>query len=99
MTLKNQVAIITGGARGIGYSIAERLASDGAAVAIADISPDGAYAAAARLREAGYLAQAIPTDITDRDSANKMVQATLEAFGRLDLLVNNACVGLNRPFL
>jgi 3-oxoacyl-[acyl-carrier protein] reductase len=99
MTLKGQVAIITGSARGIGYSIAERLASDGAAVVIADISADGACGAATRLREAGYRAQAIRTDITNLDSVTKMVQDTLNAFGRLDILVNNAGVGLNRPFL
>src|SRR5260370_17185283 len=99
MTLKGQVAIITGGGRGMGYSIAERLASDGAAVVIADISADGACGAATRLREAGYRAQAIRTDITNLDSVTKMVQDTLNAFGRLDILVNNAGVGLNRPFL
>lgn len=92
-------AIVTGGARGIGLAIARRLAQDGYAVAIADIDLPTAEAAAAALREAGYPALALQADVTQPADATAMVQAVVERWGRLNVLVNNAGIaGRNQPF-
>lgn len=84
------VAIVTGGARGIGYATAEALARDGHAIVIADIDGEAGEAAARRLCAAGKTAWSARTDVADRASVEAMVRATLERWGRIDVLVNNA---------
>jgi 3-oxoacyl-[acyl-carrier protein] reductase len=83
-------AIVTGAARGIGRAIAERLATDGFAVVIADRDAAAAEQTAAELRQAGQRALAVQVDVADRASVGAMVAATLQEFGQLDVLVNNA---------
>jgi 3-oxoacyl-[acyl-carrier protein] reductase len=99
MKLANQVAIVTGSARGIGKTIAGRLCSEGARLIIADLREETACATAAEFRAAGMDALAFPVDVTAPDRVSAMVQTALDRFGRLDILVNNAGVGLNKPFL
>jgi NAD(P)-dependent dehydrogenase (short-subunit alcohol dehydrogenase family) len=86
--LQDRVVIVTGGAMGIGRSLAEGMAAEGAHVAIADRR--GAEEAAAQLREAGHRAIGIDADVTDEAATERMVAATVEEFGGLDVLVNNA---------
>jgi len=85
-----RVAVITGGARGIGYATADVLARDGHAVVIADIDRGAGEDAAERLRAAGRSALSVPTDVADRASVEAMVRTLLERLGRIDVLVNNA---------
>jgi NAD(P)-dependent dehydrogenase (short-subunit alcohol dehydrogenase family) len=87
--LQGRVAIVTGGAQGIGRVYARRLLSEGAQVAIADIDGAGALDAA---RELGEGSVGIQADVADRSSVQSMVQETLNAFGRIDVLVNNAAL-------
>src|SRR5579859_7774719 len=88
MQLEGKVAIVTGGAQGIGYAVAETLAERGAAVVIADLK--GAEAAAARLMGQGARAIGVAADVAaERDTA-AMVEAATSAFGGIDILVNNA---------
>ena len=84
-----QVAIVTGGASGIGRAVATELAREGAAVAIADLSPAGA-AFAAELQAAGGQALYLPGDLADEAVCAGLVAQTVAHFGRLDCLVNNA---------
>ena len=90
LELPERVAIVTGGARGIGFAIAERLSRAGARVVIADIDEGSAVAAAERLRDGGAEAVEAVADITNPDEAGAMVDRAIDAFGKLDVLVNNA---------
>lgn len=87
MTEKN-VAIITGGAMGIGRAIADRFAKDGSAVVIADVS--GAAEAAAEIAATGAEATGVYCDISDPASCKAMAAEAVKTFGRIDTLVNNA---------
>ena len=88
--LKKQVAIVTGGAQGLGGAISRRLAEEGAKVLIADIDLDTAEANAARIREAGGVALALRTDVSQGTDIRQAVEGAVERWDRLDILVNNA---------
>ena len=95
--LAGKVAIVTGGARGLGATYAKALVAEGAKVTIADILDGSALAAGIGTTEALF----VPADITDPAAVQHMVAETLKAFGRIDILVNNAAVfaGLEpKPF-
>jgi len=95
--LSGQVAVVTGGASGIGYAIAEGLASAGAAVTIAARSADKIEQAAARIRAQGRKASAHLVDVTNRPSVEALVADTLAAHDRIDILVNSAAVIQRMP--
>lgn len=90
--LKERVAIITGSGskKGIGRTIALTLAEQGAAVVIADINFDGVQDTVNEIKEAGGKALGIELNVTSKDSCDAMVKKTLEEFGRIDILINNA---------
>jgi NAD(P)-dependent dehydrogenase (short-subunit alcohol dehydrogenase family) len=90
LELPGRVAVVTGAARGIGFAIAERLSRAGAQVVVADISEDGATAAAEQLLEGGGKAIGAAADVTSPDEVRAMVERAIDAFGAVDVLVNNA---------
>lgn len=89
-TLDGRVAVITGGASGVGLGIAEVLAQEGAAVAIADVNLAAADEAAGTLRNAGFKALAVEVDVADRDSVDTMAARVVDHYGQLDILAANA---------
>ncbi|GIW26420.1 SDR family NAD(P)-dependent oxidoreductase [Meiothermus sp.] len=93
--LDNQVAVVTGGARGIGLAIATALAEAGARVVLADLDPEAGERSAAHLRGLGLAAEFHPLDVTRPEQAEALAQA-LE---RVDVLVNNAGICRNTPAL
>jgi NAD(P)-dependent dehydrogenase (short-subunit alcohol dehydrogenase family) len=97
MRLDGRVAIVTGGARGIGRETAETLAVAGAHVVLADLDKEAAEGAVEEIRALGFHATASVVDVADEASVDAMVQATLEREGRLDILVNNAGIAIRRP--
>jgi len=93
MLLKDQAAIITGGARGIGRAIAEKYAANGANLAIVDVNQEAADAAAQELaKQYGIRAIASKCDVSKADEVEAVVKKVLDTFGRVDILVNNAGV-------
>ncbi len=90
MRLKDKIAIITGAAHGIGRATAERFAAEQAAVAIADIDIKTATDVAEGIKSGGGRAIALETDTSDLDACERVVAAAVEAFGHVDVLVNNA---------
>jgi NAD(P)-dependent dehydrogenase (short-subunit alcohol dehydrogenase family) len=90
--LRGKVALVTGAGRGIGFAIAQRLGRDGALVAISDIDAGRAREAADLLSADGIQAIAIGSDVSSESDAIAMVETVQQAFGRLDVLVNNAGV-------
>lgn len=88
--LPERVAIITGGARGIGAAIAERFAAEGARVVIADVDTERVTQTAKRISPDGSTALSVTADISDPDDVNRLFTVAAEAFGELDVLVNNA---------
>jgi NAD(P)-dependent dehydrogenase (short-subunit alcohol dehydrogenase family) len=95
MELKDKVAIVTGGGRGIGEGIARVLAREGARVAIADLNMDDAKRVAAGIDITGGTAVGIRADISRKQECDAMVAEALRAFGTVDILVNNA--GIEAP--
>jgi 3-oxoacyl-[acyl-carrier protein] reductase len=90
--LKDRVAIVTGGANGIGRVYCLGLAGEGARVVVADIDFESAEHLAREMQEAGDDAMALRVDVTDLASTEAMAQQTLERYGRIDILVNNAAI-------
>lgn len=92
MRLADMAAIVTGAGHGIGLHYAHGLAREGAAVVIAEIDPAAAEEAAAEISAEGGRAFAVATDVSDEASVRNTVARTLDAFGRVDVLINNAAI-------
>ncbi len=97
--LDGQVAIVTGGGRGIGRAIARRLGREGCRVAVADLDRTTAGDVAAEIQQAGGEAMALAVDVTSKKEADDMVRQTAERWGSLNILVNNAGIGAVAPLL
>ena len=95
--LAGRVAVVTGGTRGIGLAIARLLADDGASVVVSGRDPGRLESAAKELEALGASALAVTADAGKREDADRLVEATRERFGRIDVLVNNA--GITRDQL
>ncbi|MDQ8730212.1 3-oxoacyl-ACP reductase family protein [Bradyrhizobium sp. LHD-71] len=96
--LKDKVALVTGGSRGLGAAIARRLAQEGANVALTYVStPDKARSTVAEIERAGRRGLAIAADNTDPAAVRAAVERTVAQFGRLDILVNNAGIFVAKP--
>jgi 3-oxoacyl-[acyl-carrier protein] reductase len=93
MLVEGKVALVTGGARGIGFAITEKLAAEGARLAICDINIESAKKAAAQLKDRGFDVEAFQADVSDPDSVSNLVKEVLSLHSRIDILVNNA--GIN----
>ena len=90
MRLRDRVALVTGGGRGIGRSCAVALAGEGAHVAIGDVDPTLLEDALDAIEAAGAEGAAFEMDVTDRQQIDRVVDAVCDRFGRIDILVNNA---------
>lgn len=91
--MKERVTLVTGGARGIGRGIAAKLSAQGASVVIADRDAAAAQATAEELGVSSGKVLAVPGDVTREDEVVKLIDTTIEHFGRLDVLVNNVGTG------
>jgi NAD(P)-dependent dehydrogenase (short-subunit alcohol dehydrogenase family) len=96
---EGNVAVVTGGAIGIGKASARALGEGGATLIIADIDEPAASAAAKDLTDSGFEAVAYPLDVGDEGSIDHCLEQILARFGRVDILVNNAGLRLNKPSL
>lgn len=99
MRLAGKVALVTGGASGIGRGVAIRFAEEGADVAVADVNRQGAEETALEVRRLQTRALAIEADVTSRADCERMVRETVAALGKLDIFVANAGIGRGAPFL
>lgn len=88
--LTGKVAVVTGGARGIGRSIAEGFAGSGANVVLADIDYSEAYKTCTEIDKTGERAVAVKCDVSQSDDADALIRKTIEVFGKVNVLVNNA---------
>jgi D-sorbitol dehydrogenase (acceptor) len=99
MQLKNKVALVTGGARGIGRAVALRYAAEGAFPVVADLHAGEAEALAAEIRAGGGRAMAVPLDVTRAEAIEAAIVRTVEQAGSLDVLFNNAGIFEMQPVL
>jgi 3-oxoacyl-[acyl-carrier protein] reductase len=99
MRLMNDVAIVTGAGRGIGSAIAAAFAAEGARVVVADLDLASAQRASDEINRVGGDTLAVRVDVAEPAQVQQLIDAALARFGRLDVLVNNAGIGLNQTFL
>ena len=92
-----RAAIVTGASRGIGLAIADVLGQEGHALTLTSRRPEGLEEAAAELRGKGFEVQVVPANVADEEAIRAVVDAHRERYGRLDVLVNNAGVGIGAP--
>ena len=95
--LKGKTAVITGGASGIGFAMAERFGREGMRLVIADVQADALASAVERLKAQGLEAAGVRTDVSDSAQVEALRDAALSAFGGVHLLVNNAGVSITGP--
>lgn len=100
MKLKDKVAIVTGGARGIGFAIAFRFVKEGAKVAIFDIDKNKAEEAVEKIKKEVRDAKviALHVDVSDVESVKRGIEEVVKNFEKIDILVNNAAIHLGKPF-
>lgn len=99
VSLRNQVALVTGAGRGLGLSIAETLAQAGAHVILNDLNPEAVERQRVRLLDQGLSASASVFDVTDHEAADREITAAGERLGRIDIVVNNAGNQNRKPFV
>jgi len=100
MQLKDKVAIVTGSSRGIGKAVAERFAREGARIVVNYVrNKKAADAVAAGIRKAGGEAIAVKADVSKRADAERLIKSAIRGFGRLDIVVSNAGLVIDRPFI
>ncbi|PRX01302.1 UNVERIFIED_ORG: meso-butanediol dehydrogenase/(S,S)-butanediol dehydrogenase/diacetyl reductase [Martelella mediterranea] len=97
MPMNGKVAIVTGAGQGIGRAIAARLAKDGFAIGCLDFNLDTARETASQISAAGGKAMAVKVDVADREEVFKAVDSVADAYGRLDVMINNAGLGPTTP--
>ena len=95
--MSERAALITGGSGGIGLAIARVLGQEGHALTISARRPEKLEATAEGLREEGFEVEAVPANMTDADAIKALAEGHRERFGRLDVLVNNAGIGIGGP--
>ncbi len=98
MRLADKVAVVTGGANGIGEAYSKGIASEGASVVIADLDERRGKEVSAEIEKSGGKALFVRTDVSKKQDAEKMVKATVDRFGSIDILVNNAGILYTAPF-
>jgi NAD(P)-dependent dehydrogenase (short-subunit alcohol dehydrogenase family) len=97
MEIKGKAGVITGGSSGIGRATAERLAKEGAAIVVADLDEAGGAETVKRIESAGGRAVFVKADVTRLEDARRMLDTAVSKFGRLDILHNNAGIGVGAP--
>ena len=97
MTFEGQVTVVTGASTGVGLAVAKRFAQSGSHIVLAARTADDLRDAQAEVQELGADVLAVPTDVSDREQCFALIEQTMERFGRVDVLVNNAGIGLYKP--
>ena len=98
MLLEGKVAIVTGAGQGIGREYALGLAREGAAVVVADINENNGKSVETELRDAGHRALFVAVDVANEESTKELARRTVEEFGGIDILVNNAAIYAGLPY-
>ena len=96
MRLRDKVCVVTGAGAGIGRAVAREFAREGASVVVADISAAGAAETVGWIEQAGGAARAVGVDVADPESVQALVRETLDAFGAVHVLVNNAAIQISK---